>query len=231
MRKRHSIRRYLLTGLLIFFPIWLTWIVLAFVFGMLSKVSAPLVRPLFSGMSNHVGWLGLDWLQSVIGVILTLLFLYLLGYVGSRVIGIRLLELFDRLVARIPLVQNIYGGTKRLVQVLQTKPDKAQRVVFIDFPHKGMKALGLVTRTLIEPGTGRELAAVYVPTTPNPTSGYLELVPVEDLVPSDMSLDEAMSFIISGGAIAPPQFSPAPASCATGSPPETAERPDERGAP
>ncbi len=212
MHKPRSVRRYLLTGLLIFFPIWLTWIVLAFVFGMLSKISAPLVRPVFSGLGEHVSWLGLNWLQSLVGVVLTLVFFYLLGYFGNRVIGIRLLELFDRLIARIPLVQAVYGGTKRLVQVLQTKPDNAQRVVFIDFPHKGMKALGLVTRTLIDPNSGRELAAVYVPTTPNPTSGYLELVPVEDLVPSDMTLDEAMSFIISGGAIAPEQFSPSPAS-------------------
>ena len=76
-------------------------------------------------------------------------------------------------------------------------------MVLIDFPHRDMKAIGLVTRVLKEEGTGRELAAVYVPTTPNPTSGYLEVVPVELLTPTDWTVDQAMGFIISGGAVAP----------------------------
>jgi uncharacterized membrane protein len=87
--------------------------------------------------------------------------------------------------------------------MVATKPEGAQRVVLIDFPHQGMKAVGLVTRTLRDEATGREYAAVYVPTTPNPTSGYLEVVPVDRLTPTDWSLDQAMAFIISGGAIAP----------------------------
>ncbi|MET0815283.1 MAG: DUF502 domain-containing protein, partial [Pseudoxanthomonas sp.] len=70
-------------------------------------------------------------------------------------------------------------------------------------PHKEMKSVGLVTRILKEQGTGRELAAVYVPTTPNPTSGYLEIVPIELLTPTDWTVDQAMSFIISGGAVSP----------------------------
>ena len=77
------------------------------------------------------------------------------------------------------------------------------RVVLIDFPHTEMKTLGFVTRVMREAGTGRELAAVYVPTTPNPTSGYLEIVPVEKITPTDWNVDQAMSFIISGGAVAP----------------------------
>lgn len=208
MRKRRRVRRYLITGLLIFFPIWLTWIVVRFVFGTLSTISAPLVRPLFELLPAQAGWLSFGWLQVLVSAGLTLLFLYLLGFLGSRLLGIRALAVFDQVMARIPLVQSIYGGAKKLLQVLQTQPEKSQRVVLIDFPSKGMQAIGLVTRVLREPGSGREVAAVYVPTTPNPTSGYLELVPVENLTPTDMSMDEAMSFIISGGAIAPDRFTP-----------------------
>ncbi|KAG1532051.1 hypothetical protein G6F50_016372 [Rhizopus delemar] len=87
--------------------------------------------------------------------------------------------------------------------MLQTEPGRTQRVVLIDFPHRDMKSVGLVTRVIKEHGTDRELAAVYVPTTPNPTSGYLEIVPVELLTPTDWTVDQAMSFIISGGAVAP----------------------------
>ena len=129
-------------------------------------------------------------------------------------IGQRLLRWFETLVARIPLASTIYGSARKLLDILQTKPDGTQRVVLIDFPHAEMKTLGFVTRVMREQGTGRELAAVYVPTTPNPTSGYLEIVPVEKITPTDWNVDQAMSFIISGGAMAPDAipFSPPGAS-------------------
>ena len=109
----------------------------------------------------------------------------------------------EALVQRIPLANIIYSSARKLLDILQTKPDGTQRVVLIDFPHSQMKSVGFVTRVIREQGTGRELAAVYVPTTPNPTSGYLEIVPVEKITPTDWTVDQAMSFIISGGAVAP----------------------------
>lgn len=107
------------------------------------------------------------------------------------------------LIARVPLANVIYTSARKLLDMLETKPGSTQRVVLIDFPHRDMKSVGLVTRVIREEGSGRELAAVYVPTTPNPTSGYLEIVPVELLTPTDWTVDQAMSFIISGGAVAP----------------------------
>ena len=76
-------------------------------------------------------------------------------------------------------------------------------MVLIDFPSPEMKTVGFVTRTLVDDDTGRELAAVYVPTTPNPTSGYLEIVPLDKVTSTNWTMDEAMTFIISGGAVAP----------------------------
>ena len=110
------------------------------------------------------------------------------------------------LKARVPLANVIYTSSRKLLDILQTKPGSTQRVVLIDFPHRDMKSIGLVTRVLKEEGSGRELAAVYVPTTPNPTSGYLEIVPVEKLTPTDWTVDQAMSFILTGGAVAPEQI-------------------------
>jgi uncharacterized membrane protein len=93
---------------------------------------------------------------------------------------------------------------KKLITVLGDQPKgNVQRVVLINFPSSEMKTVGLVTRTMRDKTTGRELAAVYVPTTPNPTSGYLEIVPIENVVSTDWTMDEAMAFIVSGGAIAP----------------------------
>jgi uncharacterized membrane protein len=201
------IQRYLITGLLTLLPLWLTWVVFRFVLGILSGITAPGISAISSGLANAfphaLGWLDAEWVQFVIAVIATILLIYFVGFAATRVFGQRLLALFERVIARIPLAQTIYGGTKKLLDMVATRPEGAQRVVLVDFPHREMKAVGLVTRTLRDEVTGREFAAVYVPTTPNPTSGYLEVVPVDRLTPTDWSLDQAMAFIISGGAIAP----------------------------
>jgi uncharacterized membrane protein len=103
----------------------------------------------------------------------------------------------------LPFVKKVYGATKRLVEVMNVRPDQSQRVALIEFPMPGMKAVGLVTRTMTDRETGEQLAAVFVPTTPNPTSGYLEILPMSKVLLTDLSFDEAMSFVITGGAVGP----------------------------
>jgi uncharacterized membrane protein len=205
--KRMHLQRYLLTGLLTLLPLWLTWVVFNFLFGLLSGMSAPWIGTVAGRLARDypgaLGWLDAAWVQSLVALLATLVVIYLVGLLATRVFGQRILGGIDALIGRIPLAQTIYGGAKKLLELVQTKPDGAQRVVLIDFPTQGMKAVGLVTRVFRNVTDGREYAAVYVPTTPNPTSGYLEVVPVEDLTPTDWTMDQAMAFIISGGAIAP----------------------------
>lgn len=207
MNRELHFQRYLITGLLTVFPLWLTYIVFEFVLTQLSKLGAPVVdgigRLLHALSPTAADALNADWLRFVLAVVLTVTSLYGLGWAANRVLGMRFLSAIDTLIERIPLVQTIYGGTKKLLSVLQTKPEGSQRVVLIEFPQPGMKTVGLVTRVLKDSVTGAELAAVYVPTTPNPTSGYLEIVPVDRLVPTEWTVDQAMAFIISGGAVAP----------------------------
>lgn len=202
------IQRYFLTGILTVLPIWLTFIVFGFVLTGLDYVSAPWVgvvlAPLANAMPHAFGWLDSATLQRVIAVLLTLVLILAIGWVSNRVVGQRLLSWFESLLARIPLAQTVYGSAKQLLEALRTKPDGTRRVVLIDFPSPEMKTIGLVTRTMRDANTGEELAAVYVPTTPNPTSGYLEIVPVSKLTPTDWTVDQAMAFVISGGAKAPP---------------------------
>ncbi|GAB3386507.1 DUF502 domain-containing protein [Lysobacter fragariae] len=211
---RPSLQKLFITGLLTLLPIWLTWVVVKFVFVMLSDTSRPVIGPLLENLStalpNALGWLVQPWVQTAIGVVATVGVILLSGVMARVVLGQRLLRWFEALIKRIPLANTIYGSARQLLDILQTKPDGTQRVVLIDFPHTQMKSIGFVTRVLHEQGTGRELAAVYVPTTPNPTSGYLEIVPVEKITPTDWTVDQAMSFIISGGAVSPDSipFSP-----------------------
>ena len=194
-------QRFLLTGVLTLIPLWITWIIFKFVLDQLSNIGKPIATLLADLIKADAGFLATDTFETILGVILTLLLLYLVGWAATKFFGRRLLNLFDAVVQSIPLVEKIYGATKKLLSALQQKPDGVQRVVLIEFPNENMKAVGLVTRTLVDEDTGEMIAAVYVPTTPNPTSGYLELVPLDRLTSTDWSLDEAMSFIISGGAV------------------------------
>ena len=217
--QRLRFKRYIITGLLTFMPLWVTWLVFKFILGMLAELGAPLVSALLGTLGvvapQTANQLSQSWETYVLALLLTLAALYMIGFLANRVIGQRLLHGFDTLLQRIPLVQTIYGGTKKLMAVLQNKPSGVQRVVLVDFPRKGMKVVGFVTRVMIEEGTGREMAAVYIPTTPNPTGGYLEVVPVNELTPTDWTMDQAMAFIISGGAVAPDTLPASPASLQT----------------
>ena len=204
---RPSLQKLFITGLLTLLPVWLTWVVVKFVFILLSGISAPVINVLAQQITARfprtLGLIDDVWVQNTLSMIATLAVIMLVGLLARRVIGQRLLGWFEKLMVRIPLANVIYTSSRKLLDILQTQPGSTQRVVLIDFPHKEMKSVGLVTRVIKEEGSGRELAAVYVPTTPNPTSGYLEIVPVELLTPTDWTVDQAMSFIISGGAVAP----------------------------
>lgn len=210
MRDLHF-KRYLLTGLIAFIPVWITWVVFKFVFTLLAGVGAPVITtvidltgylsPRFAAAMHR------DWLISILAFILTIAALYLLGLISNLVIGRRVLGFIDRQLERIPLVHTVYGGVKKVVTLMRNKPTGTQRVVLIGFPSPEMKSVGFVTRVFID-ASGREIAAVYVPTTPNPTGGYLELVPTDELVATDWSVDQGMAFLISGGAVAPDSLPP-----------------------
>ncbi len=206
-RKILHIRGYLLAGIFTVVPLWVTWVIFEFSFQQLTKFGIPWVRAVAGWISDDspaiAQWFLQPWSQNVLAALLTLIALYLLGWLVSRVIGRRLIAVFEKLLSRVPIVQNIYGAVKKLINTFQQSPEGVQRVVLIAFPSPEMKTVGLVTQTMTDSETGQKLAAVYVPTTPNPTSGYLEIVPIEDLVPTEWSIDEAMTFVMSGGAVAP----------------------------
>lgn len=215
--------RYLLIGFFTVAPLWVTWFVLDFVFSLLARTGAPLlrgaahaVRPFAESVAD---WLLNPTVQYLLAALVTLVGLYFIGLITSMVVGRQLLGLMERILARLPLVQTIYGATKRFLETLREPPVSGQRVVLISFPSPEMKALGFVTRVMRDPDTGRQLAAVYVPTSPNPTSGYIEIVPLDDVVQTDWTMEEAMSFVMTGGTNAPDtvRFGPAPAQTQAGS--------------
>jgi uncharacterized membrane protein len=208
--------RYIVIGLFTVAPLWVTWLVLDFVVSLLARTGAPVLRGVALALRPSSGALA-DWLlnpvvQYVLAALLTLVILYGVGLTTAHVLGRRLLTLMERQLERLPVVQSIYGATKRFLNSLQKPPMSTQRVVLIAFPSPEMKAIGFVTRVMSDPATGCQLAAVYVPTSPNPTSGYIEIVPLEDVVQTDWTVEEAMAFVMTGGTTAPDElrFSNAP---------------------
>ncbi|PWR21913.1 DUF502 domain-containing protein [Zavarzinia compransoris] len=201
------IRRNIVTGLLASLPLLLTAWIVKIVFDFLVAAGRPVVLGFAAGLTDRApevaDLLRQDWFQSLLAAIVTLFALYLLGALTTAMVGRRLWHLFDRLMARIPFVEAVYGAVRKLITSFQQAPAGQQRVVLIEFPSPDMKTIGFVTKVFTTSDTGREVAAVYVPTAPNPTSGYMELVPVEKLVWLDWTANEAMQFILSGGTAAP----------------------------
>jgi len=204
----HNIRPYILTGVLTIIPIMVTIFVFDFFVDLLSGFGRPkvillanAVRPVSPELSDLI--LDVPWLSSGLAILLTLVLFYALGWAMTRVVGRRLLHALENQVARIPIVTTIYGATKKLIEAFRSDGAQSKKVVLIEFPQPRMKTIGFVTRTMTDQDTGEELAAVYVPTAPNPTSGYLEILPIDELVPLDWTVDEAMTFVVSGGATAP----------------------------
>jgi uncharacterized membrane protein len=206
-----NFQKNLIAGFLTIIPLVVVWVVFDFFLEALSNAGRPMADAFASAIeANYPSMtpiLADGRIQWVFALLVTLLALYIIGAVTSRVIGQKLWGYIEAIINRIPLANTIYSAARKLVDVLRTKPENAQRVVLIDFPHEGAKTIGFVMRTFADANTGVEMAAVYVPTAVNPTTGYLQIVPVAKLVPSDMGSDQAMAMIISAGAVMPEQMS------------------------
>lgn len=206
-RQIKSTGRRILIGVLTIAPLGITWFILDFLFAQLSRFGRPWIsgvaRAFQPNYPDFANFLLNETFQSFAGVVVVLAFLYVLGWAAGRVIGQKLIEGFESLIGMIPVVDTIYRATKRFLSVAGTSQDAPRRVVLISFPSPEMKTVGLVTRTIQDRDTGEELAVVYVPTAPNPTSGYIEIVPAKDIIFTDWTFDQAMAFIVTGGSNAP----------------------------
>jgi len=204
------VQNTILVGVLTATPLIVTFFILRFLFELVASAGRPLIVAFADSLSygnpNLAKLLERPAIEDALGVFIVVLLLFLLGLLARQVIGDRILQTVNNLIDRIPLANKIYAPLQQLVKTLQRPPDGMQRVVLVDFPNSDVKAVGIVTRTMKDRLTGEELAAVFIPTTPNPTAGYLSIVPVSRVVPLGMSMDDAMSFVISGGAVGPDIF-------------------------
>jgi uncharacterized membrane protein len=182
-----------IAGLFVVIPIGITIFILKFLFNFTDGILGSYLDNLFSiltGQELHFPGLG---------IITGLVVIYLAGLLATNVLGTQLLKLGDDLMSRIPLVKSIYSSSKQLTKVFREGKSSYRRAVFVEWPRAGVKAVGFVTAEVER--NGERLVVVYVPTMPNPTSGFALFFREEDVVDSGMSVEEAVKFVVSGGAV------------------------------
>jgi uncharacterized membrane protein len=191
----------LLAGIITVGPLFVTYLIFSFLLGALAKAGLPVVQ-LFAAIFPE-NWLNQPWLQSTLAIVLTLAVLYVVGRVTSLVIGRQAFDLFEAVLERLPFVAKIYTSVRQLLDTMMAKKETSQRVVLVDFPSPGQKSIGFLTRTLTDSTTGEVLAAVLVPCAINPTSAFLQILPIGRVTDTGMSMEQAMSMLMTGGAVGP----------------------------
>lgn len=203
------VRDRFVRGFLLVLPLLLTIWLLRILFAIVHDN----VTPLLFAFLRAVGLGGLEgWHAKItvplIGFLLTLLVVYLIGLVGANLVGRRMVHAVESWILRIPLVKSIYGGARQLLDAFNaTKSGGFSRVVMVEYPRKGIHTIGFVTGERPTPGGASNEVFVFLPTTPNPTSGWLALVPKEQVIDLDVSVEEGIKLIVSGGIVVPPSFS------------------------
>ena len=189
-----SLRRYFVSGVLVVVPIILTFIVLKFLFQAVDGILQPVLHGL------------LGYFIPGLGVITTLLLIILAGVLTRNFVGNRLYRAGDRVLARLPVIRPIYSAAKQLLEAMTSSSTRSfKEVGMVVYPRPGSYALCFIARRLtIHTDEGvKELETVFVPSTPTPVSGMVVMVPPEDVVRLDMSIEEGIKFLVSGGVASP----------------------------
>jgi len=200
---RHKLKHYFLTGLLVVVPISMTLLVIRWLAGVMNRfLLAVLPEALRPEVLYGVPVPG-------IGLLATLLLILLVGVLAANIFGRSLVNFYENLVDRIPFVKGIYTLFKQVSDtVIKRDRGAFRKVVLIEYPRKGIWAVAFVTGKSsgeVQRVTAASVVNVFVPTTPNPTSGFYVLVPEEDLIVLSMTVEEAFKLIISGGMVTPPE--------------------------
>jgi len=218
------IRTRVTAGLLVVLPIWVTILLIKFLFTTMRDASQWVVLGLLRAewFQKYVWKLQLaegekfdleaflaehprlDLGIAIFSVFLTICILYLIGLFTRNIVGRRLIDTFESVLDRVPLVKTVYRSSKQILITFSGEQSREfQRVALIPFPQEKMRSVGFITATFKDSLTGEELATVFIPTTPNPTTGYLQILKRKELVELDWSVEDAVRTIMSGGILRP----------------------------
>ncbi len=191
-----KIRNYFLTGVVVLIPIAISVYLVIFIVNLSAKLLPDEVNPNYYLPYNIPG----------VEILIAFIFITIIGGLSLSFIGKKLLQLINDLFKRIPVLRTIYSAVVQMIETFTKSKDNKKSVVLIEYPRKGTYAIGFATKEntgTIKKKTGKELINVFVPTTPNPTSGFLLMFPKEDVIYLDISFEEASKFIVSAGTTNP----------------------------
>jgi len=177
------------TGILIVVPIGVTILILVWIFVTLDNILQPIIRSIWGRTVPGVGF----------GV--TIVLIYLAGVIASNIIGRRVIHYGESLLVKVPVVRQLYAGIKQILEGF-SKPGKTgfMQVVLVEFPKEGMRAIGFITNESYGK-SGERLLNVFIPTSPNPTSGFLEIVTEDKIIRTNISVDDALKMVVSAGRV------------------------------
>lgn len=189
-----ALKRYFFSGVLVVVPLILTYIVLKFLFDVIDGLLSPLLESVFG------------YYVTGLGLVTTVLIIILAGILTRNYLGARLHALGDSVLLRVPVIRPVYSAAKQLLESLTgAKSRSFKEVALVVYPREGSLSLGFVSQRLTVERDGRqqELVVVFVPSTPTPVSGMVVLVPAEDVMVLDMTVEDGVKFLVSGGVVAP----------------------------
>ena len=196
MKKRRSLtlilRNYFITGVVVLIPIGFTLYLSKILIGISSKILPPNINP-----NNY-----LPYEIPGIEILISIIFITIVGGLSLSFLGKRILKLIDDLFKRIPFLRTIYSAIVQMTETFSSKENNKKSVVLIEYPRKGVWAVGFATKENkgeMAKKTNQKLINVFVPTTPNPTSGFLLMFPINEVIYLDMTFEEASKFIVSAG--------------------------------
>ena len=188
----NRLRNYFITGIIVLVPIGFTLYLTVFIISISSKLIPKEINP------NHYLPFSIPGLE----IALSIIFISLIGFISLSFIGKKILQIINDLLKKIPFLRTIYGAIGQMTETFANKKGKKKSVVLVQYPSKGIWAVGFATkdnRGEISRRTNDKLVNVFVPTTPNPTSGFLLMFPKKEVIYLDMSFEEASKFIVSAG--------------------------------
>ena len=187
-----KIRNYFIAGVVVLIPIGITIYLTLFLVSITSKILPKEINP------NHY----LPYNVPGVEILMSVLLITLIGFLSLSFIGRKLLDVFDSILKKIPILRTIYSAIVQMTETFTKSDNKKKNVVLVEYPRKGSWAVGFATRENtgeISNKTQQKLINVFIPTTPNPTSGFLLMFPKEDVIYLDLTFEEASKFIVSAG--------------------------------
>lgn len=194
------IKNQFVTGLIVLLPLGLSLYILLILFNLIAGSFIPLLREIRAFQVIH------PMLLRLISFVITLFIIWIIGVAARNIVGRRILGLTEKILLKAPILNRIYHAIREIVRTVMFNKMAFRRVVIIEYPRKGLYTLAFVTNHIEDKENKKRYLTLFIPTTPNPTSGWFILLPEEETKPSDITVEEGMKMIISGGIVLPHKF-------------------------